>query len=720
MQSEATETFAGARVLLVDDDLVLRDMATQTLQHAGFAVTAATNGEEALRLCQHEKFDLALLDVMMPGLDGFEVCTRLRQLPHGATLPILMLTGLNDAESVETAFSVGATDFVTKPINWTLLTHRVRYSLRASNAAENAARGRQRLASAQRLAKMGSWEWTPATSEFHCSEQLSRIFTGDESLPSLQLASFLSQTCEADRNAVRRLREAAATRGNAYEVKFGIQRGDGQPATVFEQAIAIRDAAGEVIRVEGITHDITEREEAERRIHQLAFYDSVTGLPNRRFFGEMAPPVMERMTLQGSVCAVLHLDLDHFKSVNDAFGQEGGDRCLRIIAERLQAATRPTDLSATIPIMIGAVPEILARAGGNAFNLLLVDLNRHEDAAFVATRLMREVARPIVIDGREALLTASVGVALSPRDAGNIHELSQKAEQALYAAKAAGRATHRYFDESMTETASGKLAMGSDLRRCISGNELQLYFQPKVNAQTGAMIGAEALVRWRHPKRGLIAPAEFIPLAEELGLIVPLGDWVLNTACELLARWRLAGTAVPLSINLSSPSFIRDGLIEHLDSVLTRCKIQPKDLTIEVTESVLMTNTELTIERLQILRERGIGLSLDDFGTGYSSLSYLKMLPLDELKIDRSFVQDVGKGGRGAALVGSIIALGQQFGLNVVAEGVETKEQAEFLLARGCPHQQGYLFARPMPLEQFDAVLNSGVSYSLKPAQAAA
>jgi EAL domain-containing protein (putative c-di-GMP-specific phosphodiesterase class I) len=347
---------------------------------------------------------------------------------------------------------------------------------------------------------------------------------------------------------------------------------------------------------------------------------------------------------------------------------------------------------------------------------MLVDIGSSSDASVVATRLLEAVAQPMQHRGREALITASAGISVSPRDADNVLDLTQKAEQALYAAKAAGRATHRFFDEQMNVVAGRKLALGSDLRRAIGAGELRLFLQPKVDANDGTMVGAEALVRWQHPQRGLLSPYEFIPLAEELGLIVPLGDWVLQTACEALQDWQCAGIAtVPLSINLSSISFMQPGMVEQLEKIVRDFGVEPRQIILEVTESVLMNDTEVAIARMQTLSDSGFELSLDDFGTGFSSLSYLKMFPIDELKIDRAFVRDVTEDERDAALVGSIIALGQQFRVRVVAEGVENAAQAAFLIDRGCHIQQGYLFARPMPLDDFQGILSRGVT--LKPPQ---
>jgi diguanylate cyclase (GGDEF)-like protein len=404
---------------------------------------------------------------------------------------------------------------------------------------------------------------------------------------------------------------------------------------------------------------------------------------------------------------LLHVDVDRFKTVNDAYGHVEGDAVLRALAERLQGSIRTSDLSG---VGTAGSDSVVARVGANAFTLLLVDVGNDAQAAQVAARLQTAVGMPIALRGRELVLTASIGIAMYPRDAGDTTGLARCAEQAAYAAKSAGRAQHHFFDEAMNVLASDRLARESDLRRAIAEGQLRLHYQPKVDAGSGVILGAEALVRWLHPERGLVPPGQFIPLAEETGLILPLTDWVLETACADLRARRDAGLrSLPISVNLAAPSFVHDSLLAQLDELLQRHRLEATSLVFEVTESLLMTDIERAVERLHALRERGFGLSLDDFGTGYSSLSYLKRFPVHELKIDRSFVVDVCSGGHDGALAASIIALGREFGLRVVAEGVETSEQAAFLLGHGCPHQQGYLFARPMPGEAFDALLIEGV-----------
>jgi diguanylate cyclase (GGDEF)-like protein/PAS domain S-box-containing protein len=699
----------GGRLLLVDDDVILRGMATTTLRHAGFEVTAVDSGEEGLLIFATEAIDLVLLDVMMPGLDGFEVCSRLRATSRGAQTPILMLTGLNDAESVDAAFRCGATDFITKPINWTLLGHRVRYSLRAGATSEAALRNSEHLANAQQLARLGSWEWSVDHGQLTCSKEMLNILgrTGAD-VPLLTDEALLEHVHEPERLAVGRARQAAVREGQSYQLDFSIERFDGKRRVLFEQASVRRDSSGRVVGVAAIAQDITQRIEAEHRIHKLSFYDHLTGLANRQLFMDFSKMAIERAGRLHTLCAVVHIDLDRFRSVNDALGQDGGDAVLRTLAERLQDAIRRADLASSARI----APEVVARLGGNAFTVLLLDISSNEHAALITTRLLEAVAQPLTAGTQALVLTASAGIALFPQDADDAPALAQKAEQAMYAAKEAGRAQIRFYDEEMNAASSKRLALENDLRRAIQDGELCIFYQPQVEADTGVMTSAEALVRWRHPRRGLVSPAEFIPLAEESGLIVSIGDWVVQAVCEALQRWgQLGFDAFSVSINLSTRDFMRQDLVEKLETMVHRFGIKTRQLVLEITESVLMSDTDRTVARLHELRDKGFGLSMDDFGTGFSSLSYLKRFPFQELKIDRSFVRDATRGGLDSAIAGSIIELGKQFGLRVVAEGVETAEQAAFLVDRGCTAHQGYLYARPMPADEFEAALVQGGTF---------
>ncbi len=703
-----SQTPQPSHILIVDDDMLLRGIAAKTLQHAGFNVTAAASGEEALALFEEHAYDLLLLDVIMPGRDGYDVCQRIRGMASGAQIPILMLTGLNDTASIELAFSHGATDFITKPINWALLSHKLRYALRASTAAEAMRRSRESLARAQTMAAMGNWTLFP-DDRMECSGELLRLFATAADAGKLGTAgAFLARVVPADRDGVDTARAALRRNGTPYQLEFQIERFDGSIRTLFEQAVPILSHNGSPSSIEGITQDITDRVRAQERIQELAHYDAVTGLPNRQFFAQMAGPSLERAARAGTRCAVMNLDIDRFNAVIDAFGRGQGHDVLKTVAERLRSLIRSSDLTSVSQATLDH-GVVLASSGGNSFTLLIADLESQEQATAVAQRLLSAIAQPIMVEAQTLVLTASIGIALFPNDAQDFPSLDRCAEQAVHAAQDAGRGQHRFFDERMNAHAATRLLIEAELRRAIDQGDLCLHFQPKVDAATGGIVGAEALVRWNHRERGMVPPAEFIPLAEETGLILPLTDWVLQAACSSLREWREAGLPrIPLSVNLAAPSLGDMTLPVKLDALMRRYGLPTECLTLEMTETMLMRDAKSAAELLGTLRARGYGLSLDDFGTGYSSLSYLKRFPIDELKIDRAFVTDVVRGGRDAALAAAIIALGRELGLRVVAEGVETPEQSAFLLHRGCHVQQGYLFSRPLPAAAFAAMLAAG------------
>ena len=442
---------------------------------------------------------------------------------------------------------------------------------------------------------------------------------------------------------------------------------------------------------------------AEQRALQLAHYDETTGLPNRRLFGELAAPALARARRTGMGCAVLHLRIDRLGSVNEAYGRAQVDAALAGIAQRLRERTRGSDLAAA------GQAGVLARLGDNAFSLLIVDIDGQARASVVAQRLLAAVAQPTAVDGQPLLLSASIGIAMFPGDAQDMAGLTDRAEQAARAAGEAGGGQHVFFDQALNVRARERMVLETALRQAIQGGQLCLHYQPKVDARSGRLVGAEALVRWQHPQRGLVPPAEFIPLAEESGLIQPLTQWVLQAACASLRRWADQGLpSLPLSVNLPASSLDDAALPEQLDSLVRRHGLQPSCLVLELTESMLLRDAEAAIAVLQRLRARGFGLSLDDFGTGYSSLSHLKRLPMREVKIDRAFVTDLVRGGPDGAIAAAIITLGNALGLQVVAEGVETAEQSLFLLGRGCVLQQGYLFSRPVPADVFEGMLAAG------------
>jgi predicted signal transduction protein with EAL and GGDEF domain len=456
------------------------------------------------------------------------------------------------------------------------------------------------------------------------------------------------------------------------------------------------------------------RAEAEMRAMRLAHYDEVTGLPNRRLFAELAESALARFRRGGMGGGLLHVEIDRLASVHDAYGRGQGDMVLAEITQRMRAGIRGDEHAAAGPanppgVLAGEEAVVLARLGDSAFVILLADMDEQERASPVAQRLLAAVTQPIVVDGQPLVLSASIGIAMFPGDAPDLAGLMRCAEQAARAAGDAGGAQHKFFDEALNARARERVVLETELRQAIQTGNLCLYYQPKVDVRSRRLVGAEALVRWQHPQRGLIPPGMFIPLAEESGLIAPLTDWVLNAACASLRRWSDAGLlSLPLSVNLPASSLVDPRFPEQLDALMSQYGLHPSQLTLELTETMLMQDVTSAIQVLDRLRERGFGLALDDFGTGYSSLNYLKRLPMSELKIDRAFVIDVARGGRDGALAAAVITLGNELGLQVVAEGVETEEQAEFLRVRGCVLHQGYLYARPVPSAEFERMLQAG------------
>ncbi|MGD9943358.1 MAG: EAL domain-containing protein [Burkholderiaceae bacterium] len=429
--------------------------------------------------------------------------------------------------------------------------------------------------------------------------------------------------------------------------------------------------------------EIAERQVAEGRVRHLAHHDSLSGLPNRHLLEHRLEDALRQSRPRGRACAVVVLDLDRFKAVNDSLGRTVGDALLRAVARRLCEVVRPTDT--------------VARVGGDEFVLLLADIGGADDAVGVVERVLEQLVQPYQLDRHTLRITPSIGIALSPRDGDDAATLIGRADAAMYHAKAQGRQCFQFFSERVLQSSAQRLQMEGELHDAVRRGELLLHYQPRFELVGGTLSAVEALVRWRHPVRGLISPAEFIPLAEETGLIHAIGDWVLREACRQQRSWLDRGLPVkPLAVNLSAQQFRSRDLHESVGGVLAGAGLPAQLLELEITESTLMQNTEETLDTLRRLASSGVKISIDDFGTGYSSLAYLKRFPVDLLKIDRSFVRDIHTDPDDAAIVRAIVGLARSLGMAVVAEGVETAEQARFLRAAGCDEVQGFLFGSPM------------------------
>jgi diguanylate cyclase (GGDEF)-like protein/PAS domain S-box-containing protein len=503
---------------------------------------------------------------------------------------------------------------------------------------------------------------------------------------------------EDQRAEVRQRRESCLS-GHALE-PYESERvaNDGRRIAVSINMSAIRDETGNVTGVATIYRDITERKEAEARSDYLAHYDEVTGLPNRRLFHDRLTLAMARDKRRGLMTGLLLLDLDRFKQVNEAFGHSAGDSVLRLVGARLRDRLREVDT--------------IARLSADEFAVILESITEKAQALIVAEKIVEAMAEPLIYEGEEIFVTISVGAAVYPADADTGEDLMKCAELAMYRAKEEGRNTAQIHDAPKGPQRSVGLEIESRLRRALERDELLLHFQPKIDVRRGTIIGAEALVRWRSPDLGMVSPAQFIPLAEETGLILPIGEWVLHAACMQAAAWRRNGHPLTVAVNLSARQFRQKGLIAIIDATLADTALPPECLELEITESMIMHSAEQAVATLKRLRELGLILAVDDFGTGYSSLAYLKRFPVHKLKVDQSFVRDLHKDVDDAAIVRAVIALATSLGLKTVAEGVETEQQLIYLAGLDCDEYQGYYFSKPLPACDFARLLRE---YAVSP-----
>ena len=694
-----TDSIKSALVLVVDDDMMMRLLARETLEQAGFRVEEAEDGEAALAAFQALRPDLVMLDVMMPVLDGFEACAALRELEHGMHVPILMMTGLDDTDSINRVYEVGATDFITKPIAWPMLGHRINYVLRANRAFVDLTQSQARLTNAQRIAQLGHWDWDVVSDMVQRSDEVCRILgRTPHEMSSTKAGAFTSLIHPEDLPIVEDALYAALYRRQPFSLDFRIVRPDGTMRIVHEQAEVIYDAAGRPSRMQGTTQDVTERKQAEEQIQQLALYDSLTGLPNRNLFKEQLTRAVARAKRAGELVVMLSLDLDRFKRINDTLGHEVGDLLLIETAARLTSSLRQSDCVTRRDA--DAANHCVARQGGDEFSVLLSNLSQAQGAAKVAQRILDVLSEPFHLGDNEIVIGASIGIAVYPLDGADCESLLKNADAAKTYAKAHGRNSYEYYDQNMNASAVKKLTLEAGLHRALERDEFSLLYQPKIDVETRSIVGVEALIRWRHPELGLVSPADFIPVAEETGLIIPIGEWVLRTACAQIRAWCDAGVeSVPIAINLSATQFHQQNICEVVTTSLRECGVPAHMLELEITESAAMQNAEATSATLHRLKAIGVRIAIDDFGTGYSSLSYLKRFPLDSLKIDRSFVTELPGNQDDASIAQAVITMGHALRLKIVAEGVETEAQLDFLAANACDEMQGYYFARPLSAE---------------------
>jgi len=711
--------------LLIVDDMHENLHAMVSLLRDDYAISAATSGEKALELARRmPQPDLILLDIQMPVMDGYSVLSALKIDPATAEIPVIFVTALSEANDEERGLALGVSDYITKPVNPDLLKSRIRNQLDLRRFRKNPVMFD--ISAHNEPGKLPTLlvvddvpdnihELLEALSDEYritvaCNGPKAIDAVQSSTPPDLILLDIMMpgmdgyETCQ---------RIKATHTGNRIPVIFvtvinetadkikGLELGAAdfitKPFDIDEVRARIRTHL-ELARLRNFLENLVAERTAmlqvsEEKYRILAHRDPLTGLPNRVLFGELLQHAIQQSDVNQMPFALLLLDLDNFKTINESLGHAFGDRVLSEASRRLQVVLPDVDT--------------IARVGGDEFYIIL-DRSEGQPVDLMAQRMIDAMAEPFVLDGNNVYVGASIGIALFPTDGHDAATMQSCADAALHQAKAQGRNTLRFFSPEMTSLAKTRLTLEADLRLALEEQQLFLHYQPQRDLQSGEIVGIEALIRWQHPERGLIPPDLFIPLAEESGLVILLGDWVLRETCRQIKRWSDAGIAPrQTAVNVSAVQLSRGQLVESVKEALAETGIAPGQLELEITESFVMADRDQSFKSLAELKALGVRLSIDDFGTGYSSLAYLQQLEVHKLKIDLSFVRDMMTNSGNASIVKAIIALGHSLGLEVIAEGVEMPEQEEHLRQLGCDVIQGYLVSRPIPADEMTQFLDA-------------
>ena len=709
---EVHKVYSAPKILVVDDEPLLRDSLRDILQHNGYEASVARNGRDALVQIARQQFDAILLDLYMPDVHGTEVLDFIAR--RGLDTPVIVISGDDSVDSVIDALRGGAQDFLRKPYQADELLKRV------GNVLQRRRLELENRSILQQMEQSEKWHRFLVNSSpdfiytLDCEGHFSFVNDRVESLLGFTPSELVGQhfsslihpedISRAQYVFNERRTGKRATRYTELRLRCKEYRPrnlDSKAVTVELNAIGMYEEsdnkfASRYLGTYGVAKDLSERKKAEETIYYQAYHDLLTGLPNRVLYKDHLNLAIAQARRNGEKFAVMCLDLDHFKLVNDTLGHVFGDELLLAVGSRLRACLREGDT--------------LARMGGDEFSLLLPKLVGSDTVIGIADKVIAALSRPFNIGNRELFSTVSIGVSIFPEDGETGDSLIKHADIALYHAKTCGRDNCQLFHEGMSAPLSNRLSLENDLRHALERNQFVAYYQPQVNLRSGQVVGFECLIRWLHPVRGLISPVDFIPLAEETGLITQLGDWMLNTACHQLKTWKEHGLPpVRLAINISPRQIEQTQFVERIHAALNQHGLHSSLLEVEITENLIMKDVEHTVEKLKQLSAGGIKIAIDDFGTGYSSLTYLKKFPIHTIKIDQSFIADIERDGD-TSIVTAIIAMAKGLKLNLIAEGVETENQLAFLRSMECDEMQGYLFSEPLSAQAATELLAEKVS----------
>ncbi|MDH5485804.1 MAG: EAL domain-containing protein [Gammaproteobacteria bacterium] len=680
-------------ILVVDDDPVIRSMLRKALERQAYNVIEADNGLEAIELFRHQHPDMVLLDVLMPVMNGFQACETMRIEDPERSVPVIMLTGLDDVSSVDRAFEAGATDFITKPINWSLFTQRVRYALKARDTDFALRKSQRRINHALHVAKLGYWDWDLKQDLFKVPESV-LIMLGIDARRIEHVDDFIKYVPVEDKDRVQHAFRDVRERGTRFVLEHRLSTLDRSERYLYQQCDVMMDDEGRPLHAMGTIQDITALKRAEDMILHQAYHDSLTDLANQTLFKERLTHALKVAEHGDNRVAVIVMDIDRFQLINESLGHDIGNELLVAFAGFLGRFVQEGDT--------------VSRISGNEFAILLETPGSMDEI----TDLIRSIRQALKEDafelvGEAVYISLSMGVSIYPDDDFDAGNLMKYATAAMRKAKAQGGDQEHFYTIDMNRRVHDRLRMEQDLRKALDEGSLELYYQPQVDAQSRKIVAAEALIRWNHPQSGQISPAVFIPLAEETGLIQPLGSCVLKEAMSQTKVWHDKGYALRVGINLSARQFQQKDLLQQVEKNIIDSGLDPAFIELEITESIAMQDAESSIKQMHELKKLGIHLSMDDFGTGYSSLSYLNQFPLDVLKIDRAFVKDIEGEQGDSAIVRAVIAMAQSMGLDVIAEGVESEQQFDFLRQHGCQLIQGYLISKPVSASDFEKLLAS-------------
>jgi len=694
-------------LLIVDDDQDNRALLKKSLPDDLYQVVEAENGTSVIGLLKNNLPDLIILDVLMPDIDGFETCRQIRKTDVGKYIPVIIMTSLGDTQSIEKAYEVGASNFITKPFNPTLLNYEIKFLLKSKRTSDELRNTQLRLETAQRIAKLGHWEWTFTDNKIIWSEEICHIIGFPGSQTSAISHQLVSRIHPEDLIRVKTIIKNAIREKTTYSIEYRIILPDGNIRTVLQDAEIFIDENCNPEKMIGTLQDITSRKQTEDKIKTLAYYNKVTGLPNRTLLKRLLNKYISKTDPKQPI-AVLTITLDRFKLITDSYGHAFGENLIRKVAIRLIRSIKSSSyFSHKINESIFQrknieKPLTISHCDRDEFVVVLPQILEINDAALIARNITKALAEPCLISDQEIRVTASIGISVYPVDGRNTDTILKNSATALYHAKRQGGDGYKFFTAKMNARAFERLTLETSLRKAMEEEQFILYYQPKMSLSNNQLVGMEALLRWNHPELGLISPGEFINILEKTGLIVPLGEKILESTCTQIKQWNEQQIKpIPVAINLSPIQLRQKDFHLRLSRILKQTGIKPEMIELEITESTLMNNMDKSITMLKKLRLLGAHISLDDFGTGYSSLTYLKHFPVNTLKIDRSFIQNVTVDPDDAAIVKGVIALAHNLRLKVVAEGIEEQAQHSFLKGTGCDYGQGFHYSKPVDVSTF-------------------